>query len=67
MSSAVDFPACLPCHLCLWSEDVQNVVGVWASEVIVDVLKHAFLAKFNDLSPDVYSSFLLSMCKQVRY
>ena len=49
------------------SVSVQNVVGVWASEVIVDVLKHAFLAKFNDLSPDVYTSFLLSMCKQVQH
>lgn len=39
-----------------------DVVMVLASEVAVDVVKHAFITKFNDISADV-SPF----CKQYLY
>jgi hypothetical protein len=34
-------------------------------EVLVDVIKHAFLAKFNEVKPAVYGGFLQSLCWQV--
>lgn len=34
-----------------------DVVMVLASEVAVDVVKHAFITKFNDISADVSLSF----------
>lgn len=41
---------------------VPDVVMVIISEVAVDVVKHAFITKFNDISADVrtpqYSQFL---------
>lgn len=37
-----------------------DVVMVLASEIAVDVVKHAFITKFNDISADV-SSLLISV------
>jgi hypothetical protein len=34
-------------------------------EVLVDVIKHSFLAKFNEIKPEAYSEFLQALCKQV--
>lgn len=34
-------------------------------EVLVDVIKHSFLAKFNEIKPGAYSDFLQALCKQV--
>ena len=34
-------------------------------EVLVDVIKHSFLAKFNEIKPGAYSEFLQALCKQV--
>lgn len=31
---------------------------IWGSELIIDDLKHTFLIKFNNYSPDIYMSFL---------
>ena len=33
------------------------VVMVFASEIFVDWIKHAFITKFNDISPDVYRKY----------
>jgi hypothetical protein len=33
-------------------------------EVLVDVIKHSFLAKFNEIKPEAYSEFLQALCKQ---
>lgn len=39
-----------------------DVVMVLASEVAVDVVKHAFITKFNDISADVSLSFQTLLC-----
>eukprot|EP01018_Ginkgo_biloba_P005852 Gb_09240 [translate_table: standard] len=41
-----------------------NACLVWCCEIIVDVIKHAFLAKFNEIKPAAYSEFLEALCKQ---
>lgn len=41
-----------------------NAGMVFLCEVLVDVIKHAFLAKFNEIKPAAYSDFLLALCKQ---
>lgn len=46
---------------------MQNAGMVLLCEVLVDVIKHAFLAKFNEIKPGAYSEFLQALCKQVRY
>ncbi|XP_033941653.1 transmembrane anterior posterior transformation protein 1 homolog [Pseudochaenichthys georgianus] len=38
-----------------------DVVMVIASEVAVDVVKHAFITKFNDISADVYGEYRASL------
>lgn len=43
----------------------QNAILVYACELIIDIIKHAFLANFNDIKPDAYSDFLEDLCKQV--
>ncbi|XP_057854382.1 protein POLLEN DEFECTIVE IN GUIDANCE 1 isoform X2 [Cryptomeria japonica] len=47
----------------LWSF-VMNSCMIWSCEVLVDVIKHAFLVKFNEIKPDAYSEFLEALCKQ---
>ncbi|KAK8488649.1 hypothetical protein V6N12_041707 [Hibiscus sabdariffa] len=32
--------------------------------MLVDIIKHSFLAKFNDIKPIIYSEFLEDLCKQ---
>uniref|UniRef100_A0A674N182 Transmembrane anterior posterior transformation 1 n=1 Tax=Takifugu rubripes TaxID=31033 RepID=A0A674N182_TAKRU len=40
---------------------VPDVIMVIISEVAVDVVKHAFITKFNDISADVYSEYRASL------
>ncbi|XP_030638189.1 transmembrane anterior posterior transformation protein 1 homolog [Chanos chanos] len=49
-----------------WNSDhlwvlLPDVCMVIASEVAVDVVKHAFITKFNDLTADVYSEYRASL------
>jgi hypothetical protein len=44
---------------------VQNAGMVFVCEVLVDVIKHSFLAKFNEVKPAAYSEFLQALCSQV--
>lgn len=44
---------------------LQNAFLVYMCECLVDTVKHAFLAKFNEIKPDAYSDFLEDLCKQV--
>lgn len=44
---------------------MQNAGMVIMCEVLVDVIKHSFLAKFNEIKPGAYSDFLQALCKQV--
>ncbi|XP_004553716.2 transmembrane anterior posterior transformation protein 1 homolog isoform X2 [Maylandia zebra] len=47
-----------PDHLWVLFPDVFMVV---TSEVAVDVIKHAFITKFNDITADVYSEYRASL------
>jgi hypothetical protein len=38
---------------------------VFFCEMLIDIIKHSFLAKFNDMKPIVYSEFLEELCNQV--
>ena len=43
---------------------VRTIAVVFLIEVLCDVIKHAFLSKFNGIKPKVYRSFLTLVCKQ---
>ncbi|PKA52857.1 Protein pollen defective in guidance 1 [Apostasia shenzhenica] len=48
-----------------WFESfLTNAFMVYMCEMLVDSIKHSFLAKFNDIKPDAYSEFLEDLCKQ---
>ncbi|KAJ3105623.1 hypothetical protein HDU97_007830 [Phlyctochytrium planicorne] len=40
-------------------------LAVFGTEVIVDWLKHAFITKFNQISPTVYKKFYDSLCRDL--
>ncbi|XP_045886788.1 transmembrane anterior posterior transformation protein 1 homolog [Micropterus dolomieu] len=47
-----------PDHLWVLFPDVVMVI---TSEVVVDIIKHAFITKFNDITADVYSEYRASL------
>ncbi|XP_039607465.1 transmembrane anterior posterior transformation protein 1 homolog isoform X1 [Polypterus senegalus] len=47
-----------PDHLWVLFPDVCMVI---ASEITVDIVKHAFITKFNDITADVYSEYRTSL------
>lgn len=44
---------------------LQNAMLVYISEIAIDIIKHSFIAKFNDIKPIAYSEFLEDLCRQV--
>ncbi|KAF2940987.1 protein POLLEN DEFECTIVE IN GUIDANCE 1 [Oryza sativa Japonica Group] len=42
-----------------------NASLVFMCEVLIDAIKHSFLAKFNEIKPVAYSEFLEDLCKQI--
>lgn len=44
---------------------MQNALLVYICEMAIDIIKHSFIAKFNDIKPIAYSEFLEDLCKQV--
>ncbi|XP_062212215.1 protein POLLEN DEFECTIVE IN GUIDANCE 1-like [Phragmites australis] len=42
-----------------------NASLVFFCEVLIDAIKHSFLAKFNEIKPVAYSEFLEDLCKQI--
>ncbi|KAL5209340.1 hypothetical protein ABZP36_004963 [Zizania latifolia] len=42
-----------------------NALLVFMCEVLIDAIKHSFLAKFNEIKPIAYSEFLEDLCKQI--
>ncbi|KAJ1534594.1 hypothetical protein HK096_003682 [Nowakowskiella sp. JEL0078] len=44
---------------------IVPVLVVFATEVVVDWLKHAFITKFNQLRPEVYARFRDSLCRDL--
>ncbi|XP_041652857.1 transmembrane anterior posterior transformation protein 1 homolog isoform X2 [Cheilinus undulatus] len=47
-----------PDHLWVMFPDVFMVIS---SEIVVDIIKHAFITKFNDITADVYSEYRASL------
>ncbi|XP_022865230.1 protein POLLEN DEFECTIVE IN GUIDANCE 1 [Olea europaea var. sylvestris] len=48
-----------------WFESfLFNALVVYLCEVMIDVIKHSFIAKFNDIKPIAFSEFLEDLCKQ---
>ncbi|XP_048429070.1 protein POLLEN DEFECTIVE IN GUIDANCE 1-like [Pyrus x bretschneideri] len=48
-----------------WFESfLSNALIVYVCEMIIDIVKHSFIAKFNDIKPIAYSEFLEDLCKQ---
>ncbi|KAL9329299.1 hypothetical protein ACSQ67_004302 [Phaseolus vulgaris] len=43
---------------------ISNILLVYLFEMAIDVIKHSFIAKFNNISPIAYSEFLEVLCKQ---
>ncbi|XP_010521013.1 PREDICTED: protein POLLEN DEFECTIVE IN GUIDANCE 1-like [Tarenaya hassleriana] len=43
---------------------LYNVSLVFLCEMLIDIIKHSFLAKFNDIKPIAYSEFLEALCQQ---
>ncbi|KAL9314068.1 hypothetical protein ACSQ67_019520 [Phaseolus vulgaris] len=41
-----------------------NILLVYVCEMVIDIIKHSFIAKFNDIKPIAYSEFLEDLCKQ---
>ncbi|PNX99792.1 protein pollen defective in guidance 1-like, partial [Trifolium pratense] len=62
---------CCKCYF-IQQKDLQDVplkrkhtLSVYLCEVAIDVIKHSFIAKFNNITPIAYSEFLEALCKQV--
>ncbi|KAL8535864.1 hypothetical protein ACS0TY_011489 [Phlomoides rotata] len=43
---------------------LNNALVVYICEVMIDIIKHSFIAKFNDIKPTAFSEFLEDLCKQ---
>ncbi|KAG9443942.1 hypothetical protein H6P81_015282 [Aristolochia fimbriata] len=43
---------------------IANALLVYVCEILIDIIKHSFLAKFNEIKPKAYSEFLEALCKQ---
>ena len=43
---------------------VVQCMYILGGEIIVDILKHAFLGKFQNIKPGVYSEYLKDMCEK---
>ncbi|XP_027345076.1 protein POLLEN DEFECTIVE IN GUIDANCE 1-like [Abrus precatorius] len=41
-----------------------NILLIYLFEMAIDVIKHSFIAKFNNITPIAYSEFLEVLCKQ---
>ncbi|CAK9137452.1 unnamed protein product [Ilex paraguariensis] len=48
-----------------WFESfLFNALLVYVCEMMIDIIKHSFIAKFNDIKPIAFSEFLEDLCKQ---
>ncbi|KAL5162787.1 Protein POLLEN DEFECTIVE IN GUIDANCE 1 [Glycine soja] len=43
---------------------ISNILLVYLFEMGIDIIKHSFIAKFNNIAPIAYSEFLEVLCKQ---
>lgn len=49
----------------LMAVNLQPVLTVMASEMLVDWLKHAFITKFNHIRPSVYQRYVDVLCRDL--
>ena len=49
-----------------WGRLLPPLLSIYASELVVDWLKHAFITKFNNLSPRLYSQYYASMQEELK-
>ncbi|KAH6790368.1 hypothetical protein C2S51_005374 [Perilla frutescens var. frutescens] len=48
-----------------WFESfLSNALVVYVCEVMIDIIKHSFISKFNDIKPIAFSEFLEDLCNQ---
>lgn len=48
-----------------WFEKfLVNASMVYICEIMIDTIKHSFIAKFNDIKPIAFSEFLEDLCRQ---
>ncbi|KAK9105865.1 hypothetical protein Scep_022709 [Stephania cephalantha] len=43
---------------------ISNTLLVFVCEMMIDIIKHSFIAKFNEIKPIAYSEFLEALCQQ---
>ncbi|XP_031100593.1 protein POLLEN DEFECTIVE IN GUIDANCE 1 [Ipomoea triloba] len=43
---------------------LYNALVVYICEMMIDIIKHSFIAKFNNIKPMAFSEFLEDLCKQ---
>uniref|UniRef100_A0A7N0ZTN7 Protein POLLEN DEFECTIVE IN GUIDANCE 1 n=1 Tax=Kalanchoe fedtschenkoi TaxID=63787 RepID=A0A7N0ZTN7_KALFE len=43
---------------------LMNAAVVYVCEMVIDIVKHSFIAKFNGIKPIAYSEFLEELCNQ---
>lgn len=43
---------------------ICNALVVYVGEITIDIIKHSFIAKFNNIKPIAFSEFLEDLCKQ---
>ncbi|XAR63698.1 hypothetical protein NMG60_11023728 [Bertholletia excelsa] len=43
---------------------LSNAFLVFVCEMMIDIIKHSFIAKFNDIKPIAFSEFLEDLCNQ---
>ncbi|KAI3435954.1 hypothetical protein D9Q98_002012 [Chlorella vulgaris] len=44
---------------------LAGCVRIYAGEVVIDIIKHAVLGKFNEIRPGVYREFMRDLCDRV--
>lgn len=61
-----EFVSLILAFVCICSfPKFQNASMVYICEIMIDIIKHSFIAKFNDIKPIVFSEFLEDLYRQV--
>jgi hypothetical protein len=45
--------------------ELLSVTMMFVAEIAVDGIKHAFIAKYNEMKADIYSKFRLKLCEDL--
>eukprot|EP00891_Asterochloris_glomerata_P007670 jgi/Astpho2/7670/Aster-02552 len=52
--------------VCIIAKLLRRCAYVFAAEVVIDIIKHAVLGKFNEIRPGVYREFMKDVCENVK-